>query len=52
MKPLLLLITLSFLPTACAPFRGVSGEFTGRNGIVRVHPDGRFEVIIEPTAAK
>lgn len=52
MRTLLFLITLPAFLTACTPFRGVNGEFTGKDGTVRVHPDGRLEIIIEPRTSK
>jgi hypothetical protein len=34
------------------PFPAVTGEFIGKDGRIRVHPDGRFEIVVEPRTTK
>lgn len=54
MKPFVVRIAvlLALMPVACTSPPPVHGEFFGRNGTVKVHPDGRFEVIVLPRATK
>ncbi len=51
MKLLILLAALSLLP-ACTTQPPVSGTFVTKAGQIKVHPDGRFEIIIEPRTYK
>ncbi len=51
MKLLILLAALSLLP-ACTTQPPVSGTFVTKAGQIKVHPDGRFEIIIEPRTSK
>jgi hypothetical protein len=44
-------LTLPFL-ASCATPPVVTGEFIGKDGRIRVNPDGRVEIIVEPRAAK
>jgi hypothetical protein len=49
--------TLSFLATAlllasCTHPPAIQGEFTNEAGRLRVHPNGRLEIIVEPRSAK
>lgn len=45
------LLALPFL-TSCATPPPVSGQFTTKQGQIVVHPDGRFEIVVEPRSAK
>ena len=45
------LLALPFL-TSCATPPGVSGEFISKDGKLIVHPDGRFEIVVEPRGSK
>ena len=51
MKTLILLAALSML-SACTTPPPVSGTFATKAGQIKVHPDGRFEIIIEPRSTK
>lgn len=44
-------LLLPFL-TSCSAPPAVTGELTHRDGVVRVHPDGRLEIILEPISSK
>ena len=49
--------TLSFLATAlllasCTNPPVIQGEFTHESGRLRVHSDGRFEIVVEPRTSK
>ena len=52
MKTQIFLAALSLLLTACTTPPPVSGTFITKAGQIRVHPDGRFEIIIEPRTSK
>lgn len=48
---------LSFLATAlllasCTHPPAIQGEFIGKDGRIKVHPDGRFELVVEPNSNK
>jgi len=51
MKTPILLAALALL-TSCTTPPPVSGTFTTKDGQIRVHPDGRFEIIVEPRSSK
>ena len=51
MKTLILLAALP-LQLACTTPPPVSGTFATKAGQIKVHPDGRFEIIIEPRTSK
>jgi hypothetical protein len=51
MKTLILLATALFLVSCTTPSL-IQGEFISKDGIIKVHPDGRFEVVIEPRTGK
>lgn len=40
------------LLSSCTTLPGVTGEFINKDGVIRVHPDGRFEIIVEPRTSK
>ena len=49
--------TLSFLAIAlllasCTNPPVIQGEFTSNDGRIKVRPDGRFEIVVEPRSAK
>ena len=52
MKIRILLATLVLFVSACTTPPPVSGQFTTKDGLIRVHPDGRFEIIVEPRTGK
>ena len=47
----LAVLAIPFL-TSCATPPPISGQFTTKDGQIIVHPDGRFEIIVEPRSAK
>ena len=44
-------LTVPFL-SSCTTLPGVTGEFISKDGRIRVHPDGRVEIVVEPRTAK
>ena len=44
-------LTLPFL-ASCATPPAFTGEFAGKDGRFKVHPDGRVELIVEPRTSK
>lgn len=51
MRTEILLVALSLLfPSCMAP--PITGNLTTRDGQIKVHPDGRFELIVEPRTSK
>ena len=52
MKTAVILAALSLLLSACTTPPPVTGTFTTKAGQIKVHPDGRFEIIIEPRTSK
>ena len=51
MRTAVFLAALSLLPACTAP-PPVNGTFITKAGQIRVHPDGRFEIIIESRSSK
>jgi hypothetical protein len=47
----LALLSLPFL-TSCATPPPVTGTFANKDGRITVHPDGRFEITVEPRTSK
>ena len=45
------ILTLPFL-TSCATPPAMTGEFISKDGLIRVNPDGRVEIVVEPHTAK
>jgi hypothetical protein len=45
------LLTVPFL-SSCATPPGITGEFISKDGLIRVNPDGRFEIVVEPRTSK
>ena len=52
MKIRTILTALLLFVSACTMPPPVSGTFTTKDGQIRVHPDGRFEIIVEPRSSK
>ena len=49
--------TLSFLATAlllasCTNPQVIQGEVISSDGRIKVHPDGRFEIVVDPRTSK
>ena len=44
-------LTLPFLSSCTTP-PAVTGEFISKDGRLTVHPDGRFEIVVEPRTSK
>ena len=40
------------LLVSCTTSPAVQGEFIGKDGRIKLHPDGRFEIIVEPRTGK
>lgn len=47
----LALITTAVL-TGCTTHPPVTGEFSGRGGLLRILPGGRFELVVDPQPSK
>jgi hypothetical protein len=47
----LALLSLPFL-TSCSTPPPVTGTFANKDGRITVHPDGRFEITVEPRTSK
>jgi hypothetical protein len=52
MRTAIFLAALSLLIPACTTPPFVQGEFISKDGRIKVHPDGRFEIVIEPRSGK
>jgi hypothetical protein len=50
MKTLILLVAVVMV--SCSNPPPVNGTFTNKDGTITVHPDGRFEIIVEPRSSK
>jgi hypothetical protein len=49
--------TLNFLASAlllasCTNQPAIQGEFISNDGRIKVHPNGRFEIVVEPRTSK
>ena len=44
-------LTLPFLSSCTTP-PALSGEFISKDGRIRINPDGRVEIVVEPRTAK
>jgi hypothetical protein len=44
-------LTLPFLASCTTP-PGITGEFISKDGLIRVNPDGRVEIVVEPHTSK
>ena len=47
----LAILTIPFLASCTTP-PAITGEFISKDGRIKVHPDGRFEIIVEPRTGK
>jgi starvation-inducible outer membrane lipoprotein len=54
MKTLIPLIAtaLALLVSACTTPPPIQGEFISKDGRIRMHPDGRIEIVVEPRTSK
>ena len=53
MRTLLFLVTLSaLLLSACTTPPPVSGSISNKMGTLKVYPNGRFEIVVEPRTGK
>jgi hypothetical protein len=52
MKNLILLSALSLLIPACTTPPPVSGSISNKMGTLKLLPDGRVEIVIEPRSGK
>ena len=52
MKTIIILVTLSLLLPACTTPPPVSGSISNKMGTLKVYPDGRFEIVVEPRTSK
>ena len=52
MRTLLFLATLSLLIPACTTAPPVSGSISNKMGTLKLLPDGRIEIVIEPRTSK
>ena len=43
---------LSLLLPSCTHSPTITGEFISKDGVIKVHPDGHFEIIVEPRTTK
>ena len=52
MKIRTILTALVLLVSACTTPPLVTGTFANKDGLIRIHPDGRFELVVEPRSSK
>ena len=52
MRTLIFLAMLSLLLPSCTSLQGLNGQFATNAGVIKVHPDGRFEIVVEPRSGK
>ena len=52
MTTLIFLAALSLLLPACTSLQGLNGQFATNAGLINVHPDGRFEIVVAPRSGK
>ena len=52
MKIRILLAALTLIVSACTTPPPINGTFATKDGQIRVHPDGRFEIVVEPRTSK
>ena len=43
---------LSLMLPSCTHPPAITGEFISKGGALKVHPDGRVEIIVEPRTSK
>ena len=47
----LAVLTIPFLVSCTTPLP-ITGEFINKDGRIKVYPDGRFEIVVEPRSGK
>lgn len=52
MKIRIILTSLVLFVSACTTPPPISGTFANKGGRITVHPDGRFELVVEPRSSK
>ena len=52
MKTTVFLATLALLIPACTTPPLVTGEFVTKAGQLKVYPDGKFEIVVQPRTGK
>ena len=52
MRIRIILTALVLFVSACTAPPPITGNFANKAGQIRVHPDGRFEIIVEPNSSK
>ena len=52
MKTLIFSAALSLLLPSCTHPPAITGEFTSKDGVIKVRPDGRVEIVVEPRTSK
>lgn len=52
MKILIFIAAMSLLLPSCTHPPAITGEFISKEGVIKVHPDGRLEIIVEPRTSK
>ena len=52
MKIRTILTALVLVVSACTTPPPVTGTFANKDGLIRIHPDGRFELVVEPRSSK
>lgn len=45
-------LAIALLLASCTNPPVIQGEFISRDGRLRVHPDGRLELVVEPRTSK
>ena len=48
----LISLAAAMLLVSCTNPPPIQGEFISKDGVIKVHPDGRFEIIVEPRSGK
>ena len=52
MKPLILFAALALLVPACSQVKSAQDKLPIQGGYVKMYPDGRWEIMIEPRTSK
>ncbi len=52
MKTAISLVVAALLLSACTTPPPVTGTFVTKAGQIKVYPDGRFEIVVEPRTGK
>lgn len=48
----LICFAAAIFSVSCTHPPAITGEFISKEGVIKVHPDGRFEIIVEPRTSK